>query len=390
MMKFDRTNTGFLSRWWWTVDRYLVIAIALILSIGSILVMASSPSVANRIGLEPYYFINRQAIFICMAIVTMFVISLLSPVAIRRMCILGFIVSILLLITVLFVGVEIKGAKRWISIAGFSVQPSEFAKTFFVVLTAWILSRKYTRPEFKSFNIAIILYCIFVGLLILEPDFGTTVIVTVIWGGQMFLAGLPWVFAIIVGAVAITGAVAAYAFFPHVAARINNFIDPSTGDNYQVTKSLQSFLSGGLFGRGPGQGIVKDKLPDSHTDFIFAVAGEELGLIACLIIVLLFAFIVIRGLMKLTEEDDIFVVFAVGGILMQFGLQALINMSVALHFIPTKGMTLPFISYGGSSMLAVAMAMGIVLALTRKRYGIKKRITHVSVTSNWVRKTELS
>ena len=269
-----------------------------------------------------------------------------------------------------FFGYEVKGAKRWINIIGFSMQPSEFLKPCFSVMTAWILSMR--ENNIPSFSISIFLYSLVAVVLITQPDFGMLIMVTMVWGVQLFVSGLPilWILIAIIGG--IIGVFGAYTMLPHVAQRINSFLDPSGSENYQVTKSIAAFENGGLYGRGPGEGSVKQVLPDSHTDFIFAVAGEEFGAVVCLIIAAIFAFIVIRGLVLLVYEEDRFTVLASVGLLSQFGLQSVINMGVTLNLLPTKGMTLPFISYGGSSTLSVAIGMGMLLALTRQHASLTK------------------
>jgi cell division protein FtsW len=268
-------------------------------------------------------------------------------------------------------GVDIKGARRWISILGFSLQPSEFVKPALAVLCAWMLAENQLNPVFPGKALALMLYGLTLCLLILQPDMGMAVLVSVVFFCQFFLAGLPllWVaLGVLTGAV---GSISAYFFLPHVTQRVDRFLKAEGGDKYtdqyQITQSLDAFVNGGVFGQGPGEGTVKKHLPDAHADFIFAVAGEEFGLILCLIIVGLFAFIVLRNVGKVIQENDFFIVLAVSGLIIEFGLQAIINMSSTLSLIPTKGMTLPFISYGGSSMMALALTMGMVLALTRRR-----------------------
>lgn len=369
-MIFHRNNKNFLENWWGTVDRVTLVALAVIIAFSGIMVATASPAVAERIGLESFYFVRRQLVFLLLAVSMMVTFSLFSQSMVRRVSLLGFVICILLLIAVLFLGAEVKGARRWISFVGFTLQPSEFIKPFFAVVTAWVLSQRYTKPHFPSFKVAIFLYALLVVLLILQPDFGMTVTISVIWCGQLFLAGIPILWVGAVAMMALMGVSGAYTLLPHVRQRINSFIDPDSSGNYQVKRSLQAFQEGGLFGRGPGEGTVKQVLPDSHTDFIFAVVGEEMGTIVCIMIVVLFAFIVLRGLTRMLRESDPFIVFSVAGLLMQFGMQAAINMGVTLHLLPTKGMTLPFISYGGSSMLAISIAMGMMLALTRRRYGV--------------------
>jgi len=281
---------------------------------------------------------------------------------------------VLLAMTLLFAG-EIKGSARWLHVAGVSLQPSELAKPTFAVTLAWLLSARdgdgtfpIRRPETW---IAVALWLVLVGLLLRQPDLGQAFVISAIFGVELFLAGLPLQWMGLLGLAGGLGLIGAYFALPHVSARIDGFLDPAGAGQYQVERSIEAFMNGGLLGRGPGEGTVKALLPDSHSDFIFAVAGEEFGLIVCLMIVGLFAFIVLRGFSRLLHEESLFALLACTGLLVQFGLQALINMASALHLMPTKGMTLPFISYGGSSLIAVAFGMGMVLALTRRRIGVR-------------------
>jgi len=371
-MRLDRTNTGVLGRWWWTVDRLNLFALIVLVGVGLILVMAGSPPVAKRLDLPPFYFVHRHEVFLLLGVCVMLVVSMLPAVAIRRLAVLGFCVSLGLMALVPFFGVQTKGAHRWVDIMGISIQPSEFMKPCFAVVMAWVCAENHRRVAFPGYRIAIGLYLLVAALLLIQPDIGMTLTVTVMWAIQLFLAGLPFVWVFIMVVMGIAGLFGAYHVFPHVAKRINSFLDPSAGDNYQISRSLEAFRNGGLLGRGPGEGEIKQFLPDSHTDFIFAVAGEEFGVIACLIIVGLFAFIVLRGLTRVRHENDLFVVLAVAGVLTQFGIQSIINMGVAVNLFPAKGMTLPFLSYGGSSVVAIALGMGIMLALTRRKYGQQK------------------
>ena len=368
-MQFDRTNNSLFMRWWWTVDRYNLSALVLLVSLGAVMVMASSPPVAERIGLEPYYFVSRQHVFLLLSAVVMFLVSLLSVNNVRRLAVLMFLGSIVLMIALPFIGFENKGAVRWLRVGGMSLQPSEFMKPGFAVLMAWMFAEKHKTMGFPGFRIALATYALVAVLLIIQPDFGMTVTVSGMFALQFFLAGLPFIWVVVMGVAGLVGVIAAYNLLPHVAERINRFLDPSSGDNYQVEKSLEAFRHGGFFGRGPGEGVVKQYIPDSHTDFVFAVVGEEFGLLVSLIIIGLFAFIVLRGFLRIWRETDLFVLLAVSGLLAQFGIQAIINMGVAVNLLPAKGMTLPFLSYGGSSLIAISMGMGMVLALTRKRYG---------------------
>jgi cell division protein FtsW len=304
-----------------------------------------------------------------LALGLMFAVSLQPPRTIRRIAVIGFAISLVLLALTFVIGVEIKGARRWINFPGLSLQPSEFVKPTFAVVAAWLFAEQKLRPRFPGNLICLALFLLVVAMLIKQPDIGMAAVVAAVWFAQFFMAGmrLYWVAA---GALAgLGGAVGAYMYLPHVRVRIDHFLDPSTGDSYQVNRSIEAFANGGLWGRGPGEGTVKDVLPDAHADFVFAVAGEEFGLVVCLAIVALFAFIVLRGFSRMSQEGSLFVLLAATGLLVQFGLQAAINMASSLHLIPTKGMTLPFLSYGGSSMLALGLGMGMMLALTRRRLG---------------------
>ncbi|MDR3435790.1 putative peptidoglycan glycosyltransferase FtsW [Telmatospirillum sp.] len=369
MILLGRTDTSVIGRWWWTVDRWTMAAVAALVAVGALLIMAASPAVAERIGADHFHFVRRQFIFLPPALLVIFAVSLLSPKNVRRLACLGFLGALVLMAATLFSGQEIKGATRWVSLAGISIQPSEFVKPTFAVVSAWMFAEQRLSESFPGNMISLVLYLLVACLLLLQPDVGMTLVVSAVWFVEFFLAGLPivWVLIGMVGGLA--GLVGAYFTFSHVASRIDRFLDPSAGDSYQVTTALQAFRFGGFFGRGPGEGRVKAVLPDAHTDFIMAVAGEEFGLILCLLVVGIFAFIVLRGFSRMLIEENLFILLATSGLLVQFGLQAIINMASTLHLMPTKGMTLPFISYGGSSMLALALGMGMVLALTRKRYG---------------------
>ncbi len=367
MTAIPRTDTSLISRWWWTVDRWSLLAIAGLIGFGFVLAMAAGPPVAERLGAaDNFQFVKRQMLVLPLAVSLLFVSSLLTPRQVRVLAVPLFACALLLLVVTVFAGVEIKGARRWLSVAGFSLQPSEFVKPAFILIAAWVFAARRQDPNFPGYAINLALCLCVVGLLTMQPDLGQAFVVTSVWIGQFFLAGLSlWVVAVL-GLCGIAGLVGAYFAFPHVASRIDRYLDPAIGDNYQVEVSLRAFREGGLFGRGPGEGTVKAHLPDAHADFVFAVAGEELGLIACVVIVALFTVVVLRGFTRVLKHDDLFVVLAVAGLLMQFGLQALINMGTSLNLIPTKGMTLPYISYGGSSLLATSIGLGCALALTRR------------------------
>lgn len=364
---FSRTDQSVLGRWWWTVDLQLLAALLALISFGVVLVAAASPPVAERLSLDQYHFIKRHLILLIPSLTIMLGVSFLSAKNIWRLGSILLVGSIVAMIIVLFVGMEVKGAQRWIYLFGFSLQPSEFVKVAFAIVAAWFMAYQKDKPEYPGNKIAACLYLIVITLLLLQPDFGMTVVVTAIYGTQIFLAGFPFLLLAAFGAVAVALLVGSYFTLDHVQSRIDRFLDPASGDNYQIQKALESFQNGGLFGTGPGQGNVKLHLPDAHADFIFAVAGEELGLIFIVALIMLFAFILLRGLNRIMDSDNMFTLLAVGGLLTMFGLQALIHMGSSVSLLPAKGMTLPFVSYGGSSLLAISIAMGMVLALTRKQ-----------------------
>jgi len=368
MTSFSRTDSSILGRWWWTLDRWALLVLTLLFAVGAILTVAASPGAAARIGLEPFFFVRHQFAFMVPALLILLAVSMLSPRGIRRIAVLVLSAGIILVAATNFSGIEIKGASRWLSLGAFTFQPSEFVKPCFAVVAAWMFAEYRQSKNFPGRAVASVLLLVIVGLLLLQPDFGMAVTVAAVWFVQFFLAGLSlwWVGLSLAATLGLV--TAAYSIFPHVAKRIDLFIDPLSGDSYQVTTSLKAFQQGGLLGKGPGEGVVKGYLPDAHTDFIFAVAAEEFGMLAALAIVGLFSFIVLRGLTRVVREADLFVLLAVAGLLTQFGLQALINMGVTVQLLPAKGMTLPFVSYGGSSLIASALGMGMVLALTRSGY----------------------
>ncbi len=369
MSSFARTDTSLMGRWWWTVDRWTLLSLIALMGFGAVLMLAASPAAAERIGLKSFQLASRQIMLLPLAAALLIGMSLATPRWVRRIACFGLIGSLLLLSLTLVFGAETKGATRWINLAGFSLQPSEFVKPCFAVVTAWLFSLQREENGIPGTKIAIGLWLLVISLLLLQPDLGQAVLVSAIWGAQLFLAGLPLAWIAGLAVLGAGGLVAAYFALPHVTERINSFLDPASGDRYQINRSLEAFVNGGPFGRGPGEGTVKAQLPDAHSDFIFAVAGEELGTIACLIILGLFAFVVLRGFARLLGENSLFVLLAASGLLVQFGLQAFINMASTLHLMPTKGMTLPFLSYGGSSLMALALGMGMLLALTRRRVG---------------------
>lgn len=367
MPTLSRADTSVLGRWWWTVDRWTLLAVATLIGFGYVMMLAASPAVAERIGQARDLFILKQVFFLALAGLIVVAVSLLSPRGVRRVALAGGAAALALTALTLVAGVQIKGAQRWIALPGMSLQPSEFLKPCFAVVAAWLIAEgRRGRIAFGT-AIAAGIYGVIALLLKSQPDIGMLAVVTGVFAIQLFVAGLNlFVFGGLLGLIG-AGAFGAYLFFPHVQSRVARFLDPAAGDNYQVNRALEAFGAGGLLGRGPGEGHVKDVLPDAHADFVFAVAGEEFGLIVCLLILGVFAFIVLRGLLRLLAEGEMYVVLAATGLIASFGLQAFVNMASTLHLIPTKGMTLPFISYGGSSAIAVAFGMGLLLALTRRR-----------------------
>ncbi len=367
MTALARNDGSRLGRWWFTVDRWMLATIALLIVIGMLSSLAASPAVAERIGLDAFAFVRRQMLFLPLAAALMVAVSFVGLRSIRRLALVGFVVSLALTFAAPLIGPEIKGARRWISLPGISLQPSEFLKPCFTVVTGWLFAEGVQTRDFPAAVIASVLLGVVLVGLKLQPDIGMAAVVLAVFLAQWFVAGLRIVWVVLLSGLVAAAAVAAYMLFPHVQSRVARFLDPSVGDTYQIDRALEAFAYGGLVGRGPGEGRVKSVLPDAHADFVFAVLGEEFGMLVCLFIIALFAFIVLRALFRLMSESDPFVILAGSGLAMQFGLQAFINMGSTLHLIPTKGMTLPFISYGGSSVFAIALGLGMLLALTRKR-----------------------
>lgn len=361
----SRVDRGPVANWWWTIDRYFLAACLALMGLGILLSYAASPAVAERIGLDSFHFVERQIFFMIPALIAMIGTSFLSRRLVRRFALILLVVSLLLMVAALFFGIEVKGARRWVSLAGVSIQPSEFMKPAFVVICAWLFSEQERNGDMPGNLLGMLLFVLVAALLMAQPDFGQTTLTAVSWGAMFFLAGMPWIWIILLGGLAGVGGLSAYLFFPHVAGRIDRFMT-GEGDTFQVDSGREAIISGGWFGQGPGEGTIKRIIPDSHTDFIFSVAAEEYGIILCILIMLLFAFIVIRGLVVAMKERDAFTRLAISGIVILFGFQSIINMAVNLHLMPAKGMTLPFISYGGSSLVAIAVTMGFLLALTRQ------------------------
>jgi len=362
----SRAERGALADWFWTIDRFFLAAFILLMGVGFMLSFAASPAVAERIGLDSFHFVKRHALFLVPAIAVMLGISFLTPRQVRRAAMILLILSLGAMVLALFFGVEVKGSRRWISIGSFSIQPSEFMKPAFVIVCAWLFAEHARQPEIPGNLFAIILFGIVAALLIAQPDLGQTILTAAVWGGMFFMAGMPWLWIIVLGGAGVGGLLTAYTLLPHVAARIDKFMT-GEGDTFQMDTAREALIRGDWFGQGPGEGIIKRIIPDSHTDFIFSVAAEEFGIVFCMVIVAIFAFVVMRGLNHAFKERNDFTRFAVAGLVLQIGIQSMINIGVNLELLPAKGMTLPLISYGGSSMIAICVTAGFILALTRHR-----------------------
>jgi cell division protein FtsW len=368
----SRSHYSPLASWWRTVDRLMLAALLAVMLAGIVLSLAASPPVAARLGLDPFYFVNRHVMYLIPAIAVMLGTSLLPPRQIRRVALVIFVISFAMVISTLYFGAEIKGARRWIIILGVNIQPSEFLKPAFVILIAWLFAESSRTHDVPANALALGLLLGTIAILVLQPDFGQTMLVALVWSALFFMAGMRMIWVIGLLAVSGCGLAGATLLLPHVAGRIRRFMDPASGDTFQVDTAVESFMHGGWFGRGPGEGTVKRILPDAHADFVFAVAAEEFGIVLCLALVALIAFIVLRALTNAMRNSDPFARFATAGLAILFGTQSAINMAVNLALIPAKGMTLPFISYGGSSMISLAYGVGMMLALMRERPASEK------------------
>ncbi len=364
---FDRTKLNFIKKWWIDIDKINFFIIFGIIVFGLMMTATSSPVIAKKINVDKFFFLKKQLIFAGIAVFLMISISFLSLENVKAISIFGLGLTIILLIAVLLFGSHTKGATRWLSIAGFTLQPSEFAKTFFIIFNGFILQKYYFCKWHIKYGISSGLFLLIASLLILQPDFGMTITFSILWASQLFLYGLPIPFIAILIMVACAGGVGAYVFLPHVEDRINRFLN-SSETNYQVERSIDAFVNGSFFGVGVGNGVVKKFIPDVHTDFIFAAVGEEYGILTCVLIIVIFAYFITRIVKRALEEEDLFVYLALCGLMVQFTMQTLVNIGVSLGMFPTKGMTLPFISYGGSSMISMAICFGLILAFTKQKY----------------------
>ena len=365
-MRFDREDKSLIADWWFTVDRVLLAAILELMGVGVIVSLAASPAVADSKGLEAFYFVKRHVVIVLAGALLMVTLSLQSPRMIRRIALVTFLVSIAAMVYILVAGEAVNGARRWVRVMGMSLQPSELAKPAFIVLAAWAFAEWERRRDMPALPIAIALYACFLGLLALQPDVGQSFLVTVVWAALFLLAGLSFFWVVGLVALTVAGVVVAYVTLPYVAARIDVFLSADAAATSQVARAYESFRIGGLFGRGPGEGTIKTVLPDAHTDIIFAVIAEEYGVIACLALLALYGLIVFRALVLAIKVQDLSIRYAASGLALLIGLQALINMGVNVGLLPAKGMTLPFISAGGSSLIAVSLTFGMMLSLTRR------------------------
>jgi cell division protein FtsW len=372
---FSRGDRSRLGQWFWTIDKLLLTFVVLLIGCGIIAVAAASPAAAHRLSgsnfkYDDLYFFKRQIMWVIAGLPLMFGVSMLPIPWAKRLSLLGTLVFLVCLMLVPFIGATNNGAARWIQLPGFQFQPSEFFKPMFIVTTAWLLALRFEDRSLPVMEISFGFLLLVAFLLVRQPDFGQTALIMAVWLVQALLAGMSfWVLGLLAGAATI-GLGIAYLSVDHVTQRIDKFLTGG-GDTYQIDKALDCFRAGGLFGVGPGEGQMKFRLPEPHTDYIFSVIGEEFGMIACLVVAGLYIAIVVRVFLILLDEDDPFVMLAAGGLATQFGLQATINMAVNLKLLPSKGMTLPFISHGGSSFLALCLGMGLLLGLTRRNRFLK-------------------
>jgi cell division protein FtsW len=364
---FARERKTPIAEWWWTIDRQLLSALILLMAVGMLLSFAASPPVAERLGLSPWHFIIRHAVFDLLALPVLIGTSFLSHRQARFAALGVLVVSVVLMWLTLRLGVEVKGAKRWVSFAGNTIQPSEFVKPAYAVIAAWLFSEAMQRKGVPARLIATTIMISIVAGLLLQPDIGQTALVLSTWAALLFLSGISWFLIFGLAGVGVGGLFGAYFVFPHFAKRIDSFLNPESGNTYQVDKALNSLLEGGWFGRGPGESMAKKVIPDAHADYVFSAAAGEFGILFCLCLVALIAFIVVRAMSAAQQQQTLYARLAVSTLAIQFGLQCAISLAVNLNLMPAKGMTLPFVSYGGTSTIAIAFGMGLMLALTRSR-----------------------
>lgn len=339
----------------------------MLLAVGMVLSFGASPAVAERIGLDEWHFVIRHAMFCIVAVPVMMATSLLSHRQARFVALGTLVVMTILLWATLYFGTEVKGARRWISLGGQTIQPTEFVKPAFAVIGAWLFSEFMIHRNVPGRAIATAIMVLLVGALLLQPDLGQTALVMATWAVLLFFSGISWWVIIGLGGAAGGLLVGGYLFFPHFARRIDSFVNPEDGNTYQVDRALQSLMEGGWFGRGPGESVANRLIPDAHADFVFSAAAGEFGIVFCMGLVVLIGFIAIRAMIAAQRQSSLFARLAASTLAAQFAMQSGINLAVNLNLMPAKGMTLPFVSYGGTSMIAVAFGMGLMLALTRTK-----------------------
>jgi cell division protein FtsW len=366
-MRLSRADRSLLAEWTFTIDRGLLIAMFALIAIGVVLSVAASPAVAIKKGLPTFYFVERHVFFATLGTLLMIVVSFFSPAGVRRLAAGLFVVGVAGMVAVIFSGTQINGAQRWLTFGSYSIQPSEFAKPAFIVILAWLFGEAGSRRDMPALPLGLAFWAVFAAILVAQPDVGQTVLISATAGLIYLLAGLPVIGAAMLVLLGSGGMWMAYVYFPHVQSRFDKYFGSAPMENSQAGRAIQSFTEGGLFGRGPGEGVIKSILPDAHTDYIFAVIGEEYGAVACIALLGVYAFIVARAFKRAAAEPNAPDRLAIQGLALVFGLQALINMGVNIGLLPPKGMTLPFISAGGSSMLALSFTAGMLLALTRWR-----------------------
>ena len=372
--RLTRADRSRLGDWWWTLDKVSLLTILVLLTIGVVMSFAASPPIARDLNLaNEFHFVQKHLVFLVPGLALIVGMSMMSPRTIVRVGIALFVLAVAGMIAALLFGAEIKGSRRWVDLGFFQMQPSELVKPALVVLCAWLFAEHARRPDLHANIMAMGVYALTAGVLIAQPDIGQTVLVTGVWGLLFFVAGMSWIWIAILGSVAVGGLGLAYLSIPHVTSRIDRFLNPESGDNHQTDRAIESFVEGGWFGRGPGEGIVKEHLPDSHTDFLFAVTAEEFGIIMCFVIVGLYLFLFMRAIRAALATDDLFRRYAIIGLVGLLAMQAAINMGVNLQLLPAKGMTLPFLSYGGSSLLSVGFTSGVLLGLMRRAAPLQTR-----------------
>lgn len=362
MLKIARHDSSLVGNWWWTIDRITLMIFMILMMVGVLMIFTTGPLISHRIHASHYFFIHKELLFIFPSMLLMVIVSFMDIRLIKRLCLIGFVAIIILLVLTKLYGVHIKGAQRWIMLMGVTLQPSEFAKPIFIILSASLITAQRSGVAIPGYFLSFVCYFTLVTLFIIQPDFGQSLLLSALWVTQLFMAGLPLMYIIVCIFLGAFSIIIAYFTATHVQVRIDAFLNDK---NYQASQALHAFIHGGLL--GSNQEPLKYIIPDGHADFVFAIMGEKFGAIACLLVVVLFVVVIIRSTKRLLEHKNLFTLNAGASFIVLFCLQALINMASNLSLIPTKGMTLPFISYGGSATISMGISMGILLALTRNK-----------------------